>query len=34
MSDWKELKAVKEVADLSFQMYQKGWDEANGGNIT
>lgn len=32
--DWKSLKAVKEVADLSYKMWEKGWDEANGGNIT
>ena len=32
--NWKELTAVKEVADLSYKMWEKGWDEANGGNIT
>lgn len=34
MSDWMEIGAVKEVASLSYAMWQKGWDEANGGNIT
>ena len=28
------MPAVKEVADLSYKMWEKGWDEANGGNIT
>lgn len=32
--DWKEIKAVKEVADLSYKMWERGWDEANGGNIS
>lgn len=34
MVDWKEVGAVREVADLAFAMWDKGWDEANGGNIT
>ncbi len=32
--DWKEIKAVQEVADLSYKMWDRGWDEANGGNIS
>lgn len=34
MGDWKGLQAVKDVSELSYQMWQKGWDEANGGNIS
>lgn len=32
--DWKSVRAVREVADLTYKMWEKGWDEANGGNIT
>ncbi len=32
--DWKEIAAVKEVKELTYLMWDKGWDEANGGNIS
>lgn len=32
--DWKELPAVKETRELARLMWERGWDEANGGNIT
>ena len=34
MSSWKDIKAVKEVSELCYIMWQKGWDEANGGNLS
>ena len=33
-SDWKQLPAVKETQELGYLMWDKNWDEANGGNIT
>lgn len=32
--DWKTLGAVQEVADLTYKMWERGWDEANGGNVS
>ena len=26
--DWKTLGAVQEVADLTYKMWERGWDEA------
>ncbi|HIU24442.1 rhamnulose-1-phosphate aldolase [Olsenella sp. Marseille-QA0557] len=34
MADWKQIGAVKEVQELAYLMWDKNWDEANGGNIT
>lgn len=34
MSDWKDIKAAQEIAQYTYMMWQKGWDEANGGNIS
>ena len=33
-TDWKQIGAVKEVQELAYLMWDKNWDEANGGNIT
>lgn len=33
-TDWKEISATKEVQELAYLMWDKNWDEANGGNIT
>ncbi len=32
--DWKTIPTVKEAAELSYLMWDRGWDEANGGNIS
>lgn len=34
MTDYTNHKAVKELADLTHTMWQMGWDEKNGGNIS
>ena len=34
MADWKQIAAVKEAQELAYLMWDKNWDEANGGNIT
>jgi len=34
MSNFMHHKAVKELADLTYTMWQMGWDEKNGGNIS
>lgn len=34
MTKYTELTAVKELADLTYTMWQMGWDEKNGGNIS
>lgn len=34
MSDWKKIGAVQEVMDLTYKMWDRGWDEANGGNVS
>ena len=34
MKDWKSIKTVQEVATLTYAMWERGWDEANGGNIS
>lgn len=31
---WLDLPAVRDVCDLTYKMWQKGWDEAYGGNVT
>ena len=30
-TDWKQIGAVKEVQELAYLMWDKNWDEANGG---
>ena len=32
--DFIESKFVKEMADITSNMYRQGWDERNGGNIS
>ena len=32
--NWKEIGVVREVQELSHVMWERGWDEANGGNIS
>lgn len=32
--EWKEIPAIKEVRELTYLMWERGWDEANGGNIS
>lgn len=32
--DWKTLPSVQELAELAYLMWQRGWDEANGGNMS
>lgn len=34
MIKYTELTAVKELANLTYTMWQMGWDEKNGGNIS
>ena len=34
MLDFKKSKIVKEVAEITANMYRLGWDERNGGNIS
>ena len=34
MRDWKDLPTVREIAEYTYLMWQRGWDEANGGNIS
>lgn len=33
-TDLSMIKSVNEIRELTYQMWQKGWDEANGGNIS
>ncbi|GMG64430.1 hypothetical protein TEHAL1_19050 [Tetragenococcus halophilus] len=34
MIKYTKITAVKELADLTYTMWQMGWDEKNGGNIS
>ena len=34
MKDFVESKIVKEVSEITSNMYRQGWDERNGGNIS
>ena len=34
MADYKDHKVVRELADLTYTMWNMGWDEKNGGNIS
>ena len=34
MADYKDQKVVRELADLTYTMWNMGWDEKNGGNIS
>ena len=34
MKNFKESKYVKEVSNVTSNMYRQGWDERNGGNIS
>lgn len=34
MSDWIQIGAVQETMKLGYLMWDKNWDEANGGNIS
>ena len=34
MKNFVESKFVKEVSDITLNMYRQGWDERNGGNIS
>jgi rhamnulose-1-phosphate aldolase len=34
VESWQQIKAVQEVVDLTHVMWDKGWDEANGGNVS
>ena len=34
MKDFVESRFVKEVAEITANMYRQGWDERNGGNIS
>lgn len=34
MNNFSSLGIIKEVSEITYQMWEKGWDEANGGNIT
>ena len=34
MKDFKKSRFVKELSDITMNMYNQGWDERNGGNIS
>ena len=34
MKNFIESKFVKEVSEITSNMYRQGWDERNGGNIS
>ena len=33
MKDFIDSKFVKEVSEITSNMYRQGWDERNGGNL-